>query len=204
MFLKLSRVHLILPLLCATALTACDGAGVKVGPFPVAVDLGSGTFSAESLGVPAGTKGTTSFELPLCNLPSEDDLNVLLAENVDETVARLVSLSEIIVRDVTLLATRGDFGGLTAIAVFYVPAPLLGIPQLPVALGSATALEGFGVEVNLQPLNEVNLLDVVRENDSNPGDECPTLLVVLTGEVPASPIDWEAMIMADVYGLLSF
>jgi hypothetical protein len=203
-FLSLRFPYIVAGAVCAAALAGCDGNGVKVGPFPVSVDLGAGSFSAEAAGVPAGTKGTTTFDYPLCELPTEEDLNELARENVESNFSRLVSLSEILVQDVTILATQGNFEGLTAIAVFYVPAPVLGIPQLPVALGSAASIGGFDVEVNLEPLNEVDLLELVRDNDANLTDDCPTLTVVVTGEVPEIPIGWQATIMADVYGVLGF
>ena len=100
---------------------------------------------------------------------------------------------------ITIRALEGDFSGAHFVMVNYVPAPVLGIPQLPVPLGQATALTGFGTEVVLDAA-DVDLLELIRANDESLSGECPSIqVVVIATAVPTEPIRYMIELEIDAY-----
>jgi hypothetical protein len=184
----MKRWFRVLPLtLIMASLAGCSGRSIEIGPIRVTAPLGEGTLLADMF----SSKGLVPITRTedLCNLPTEEQLqeSVLQAGNIN--LSDFVRLSRLEVVETTFTATSGDFNFVSEVSVRYIPAPIDGVDQDPVELGSASNPNGLGTIITLVPPETVDLLDLIRANDDNPSDECPQLEIVATARtVPSQDV----------------
>jgi len=181
-------------------LTGCLGEAIKVGPFPVAIAAGDGAIDPADLGDQAGKFGIVEIELPLCGLPTLDEIHETVRANLSDTIAPIFTLTELRLDELILTANTGTFTGVTSVSAFFRPAGSSGGILNSTHLGTAAAPGNFGQEIVLRPGNDVNLLDLISDSES---DECPTLLLIISGIAPSAPIQWQGDLFADAYGEIS-
>jgi hypothetical protein len=73
------------------------------------------------------------------------------------------------------------------------------MPRVPVILGSSISPFGYGATTVLQPLHDVDLLDLILANDANPALHCPMLEVQVISSFPEEEIVWQALLKVDAY-----
>lgn len=199
----MSRRIFIFIALCVLPNLACESSlGLRIGPFPIAVDAGEGEFSSGLLGLPVGLRGTYDVEHPVCQLPTEEQVQKIVHESAGDAFSSHFTLTDIPLTNVTFTALQGDFRSITDVELFFQPKPRKGRRQSPVRIGSARSASGFGVEINVAAEGGLDLLRLVRENDENPSEECNAVLIRVTGRVPERPIRWFAEVFGDAYGIL--
>jgi len=194
-------VYLCAAFVCI-CLTGCVGeAGIEVGPYPIQVPVDEGALDPSLLDVPGGSTGTIELPpIPLCDLPSEEEVNDLVAESADDITAAFFSVSRIIADEFVLTATSGSFDTIPELRLFYEEPGFRGLFEPPVLVAESVSPSGFGMEVVLVPEFEIDLLDVIRERDEDSNAPCPNLILEVTGTVPERPITWYADLFAAVYG----
>ncbi|MBI4558738.1 MAG: hypothetical protein HY706_14245 [Candidatus Hydrogenedentes bacterium] len=173
MFSKWSKSACLVTVVALSALaSAClPGDFFQVGPIRVTLSAGDGVF-------PASLTAEVVVENEFCDLPTEEEWaeRVLQIGDVDlRWFSRLVALDLV---EIKLTATSGDFSDITDVSVTFVPAP--GSEGEPVILGTASNPNGFTTDVHLMPIDGVDLLPLVRENDANESGECPRLRYRIT------------------------
>ena len=189
--------------LCAVLLTGCGlkNGGIEIGPVSFSLPVAAGVFDAsvypEAQGLPLASG---VIEQELCTLPTEDDLTDVFRQAGGIDLSSVVKLSRVELQRTVLHASNGDFRDVKAIQVYFVPrnGSIFNI----VNLGGAFSLTGFGDTIEIEPPNDVDLLELIQENDTMPGQGCPTLRVRVTGSVPEDAISWDAQIDVDAYALL--
>lgn len=196
-------MRLVILVLLAAALAAGCGVknGLEIGPISFAIPMGAGTMDPSVFANDANLPLLAgSVEQDLCNLPTEDQLTDVfrVAGNID--LSSVVRLSRVQLRTTVIRADRGDFRNVKAIQLYFVPRSggVLG----RVNLGGAFSLSGFGDAIEIEPRSGVDLLELIRENESLPGTGCPKLLIQAAGTAPDSPIDWQAEVEVDAYARL--
>jgi len=189
--------------LCAILLVGCGwkNGGIEIGPVSFSLPAAAGVFDAsvypEAQGLPLASG---VIEQELCTLPAEDDLTDVFRQAGEIDLSSVVKLSRVELKRTVLHASNGDFRDVKAIQVYFVPRN--GSVFNVVNLGGAVSLTGFGGAIEIEPPKDVDLLELIRENDSMPGEGCPTLRVRVTGAVPEEPITWDAQIDVDAYARL--
>ena len=196
----LSVVYRVALVAIVASVTGCLGETIKVGPFPVAIAAGDGAIDPADLGDRAGKFGIVEIEVPLCGLPTLEEIRATVRANLSDTIAPIFTLTDLRLDQFVLTANTGTFNGITSVSAFFqAPGSSPGILN-SIHLGTATALGNFGQEIVLRPGSHVNLLDLLSDSESG---ECPTLLLILSGIAPSAPIAWQGDLFADAFGEIS-
>lgn len=185
----------------AALLMAGCGAGFDIGPIELTIDLGDGQLAAvDFAGVSRLPAIDATVTQPLCDLPTEEDLQNALQDAVPGIdISRIVSLSRIEVAEIAIEASQGDFSSIAAMELAFIPKPIGGVPQDPIILGSAAAPPALGTEIALVPPQTVDMLDIVRANDANAEAACPQVEFSVSGTPPAQTIHWEGTMTVNVW-----
>lgn len=180
------------------ATVGCFGGFIEVGPVRFTADVGEGTLFAD-LFLPKGGPNVM-YEEDLCNLPSESELEERFLQVGGVDISNFIRLSGLELVETKLTADSGNFNFLSSITVSYIPAPVNGQDQDPVVLGTASNSNGLGTEISLVPPEPVDFLDLIRENDENPSQECPKLKVEMTPRsIPLQDVDYTIEATVDAY-----
>ena len=174
----------------------------RFGPFPIAVDLGSGALDASALGLPVGTSGTVDITVPICDLITREEVDALAAANLESFLSSLITVDEIAVREFVITAVEGDLSGVQDVILFFLPKSASMLSSEPILVGRATAPEGFDQEIVIVPQSDIDLLEVIEDNENTPGPGCPALILTVTGTFSDEPTMWRGTLIADVYGAL--
>jgi hypothetical protein len=175
-------------ILGAGMIFGCGSARIPVS-FEVPISLAD-NLSLPGMGeLPAGTaipEEQSALDVPVCVVPSEETISKMVKNAAGSLAAKTLEIDEIILEDVTLSASSGDFGTLTSVGITWnSTSPAVG----EVAVGSANSPEGFGGEITLTPDTEIDLLDLAAEERLRPVGECPSVQVDVAGNVPeAAPV----------------
>ncbi len=155
----------------------CSNRGFEIGPFTFEFPAIQGE-QLNAAAISALDGETDEEDIPFSDLPSEAELQELMREAAGGfDVSQFVSLTRIRLNKTTLTATQGDFGVVSGLAVYYVPAD----GGNEVLLGRASSASGFGTEIVLNPEDTVDFLELVRANDAFEGDGSPVLRVEIQG-----------------------
>lgn len=185
----------------AVLVMAGCGAGFEIGPIELTIDLGDGQLAAVDFG---GVSRLVAIDAtvtqPLCDLPTEEDLQSALQDAVPGiNISRIVSLSRIEVAGIALDASQGDFSSITAMELAFIPKPVSGVPQAPVLFGSVATPPALGTEIVLSPPQTVDMLELVRANDANAEAACPEAEFSVSGTPPAQTVQWEGTMTVKVW-----
>ena len=150
--------------------------------YPVATALSLGPTKEQPAG--SALTGIPMVEGVSCNLPDRDYLEELVRQQAGDTVGGLIHLKRVNLEKLTLNASQGDFSSLTHLSLFYVTVGGEGIA--PAHLGTAVSIGGFGSQVELTPLESVDLLGLMD------GQWCGAILVVANGAVPEQQVVFDA------------
>ena len=190
---------------CFLAVVFCGcgfkNGGIDIGPVSFTIPAASGVFDssafpeASSLPFAMGT-----LEQDLCTLPTEDDLTAAFQQAGEIDLSSIVELSRVQLNKTVLTATSGDFSTVKAVQVYFVPKN--GSIFNTVNLGGAFSLTGFGDTIEIEPPDDVDLLELIQENDALVGEDCPKLLIHVAGSAPEESIQWDAEIDVDAYAML--
>jgi hypothetical protein len=188
-------------LFAAGTLTGC---GVSI-PFSVTVPLNLGTgFSLGDFGsLAAGQEipsDTGALSVPLCSLPSTDDIMSAINQSSLGFLASLFTLTGVHLLDITLTPTAGNFQSFTSINAQLKPAPVDGEEQPAVDLGTAADANGLGSPVILQPVTPPDFLSIIDTEPVNPPTDCPKLEVNVAGHVPETNPVWGIAVTVKVSG----
>lgn len=175
---------------------------IEVGPFPVTVAAGEGSFGPADFvtKIPSGLTVTRTRDF--CEIPSEDEAaaGVRMVGNIN--VSRFVQLSRIELFQIVIAATEGDFGFANEVVLRYIPAHSSGPAPDPVVLGVASNPSGFGSTIVLTPPEGVDFLALIRENDASGVDACPTLEIEITAHsLPLQTVRYAAEAHLDAYAM---
>jgi hypothetical protein len=189
--------------LCTLIVTGCGwkNGGIEFGPVSFSLPVAAGVFDAsvypEAQGLPL-VSGV--LEQDLCTLPTEYELSEVFRQAGQIDLSSVIELSRVELQRTVLHASSGDFRDVKAVQVYFVPrnGSIFNI----VNLGGAFSLTGFGDTIEIEPPDDVDLLEIIKENDAMPGQGCPTLRVRVTGTVPEDAISWDAQIDVDAYARL--
>lgn len=181
------------------ALTACTPDGdLVVGPVTVTARVGEASF-LQTLFVLRGD-ATVTHRQRFCDLPSEEELEDEVLQVADFDISRFVQLHRLELVNTTLTATSGDFNFMTGMTVRFVPQPGAG-PA--VVLGTASNPNGFGSQIVLTPVADVDLLELIRANDAAGDDDCPKLEYEITFKsIPLSDVEYTVDVTVDGYAEL--
>lgn len=188
--------------LAVLAAAACGPAGLNLGPIPVDFPIGSGAIDPDSLISIPGFDLSRTARQDFCALPTEEDIVDRLPEIAGIDMDRFVKLTAIELTGIVVTAESGDFSFLREITVSFVPKPVDGEEREPVVIGYAYSENGFGASVVLYPPDEVDLLELIRDNDDNPASECPQIEITVTGSRPGTVVQWQGFLQADIYARL--
>lgn len=197
------RIVASIAALCTLFATGCGvkNGGIEFGPVSFSLPVAAGVFDAsmypEAQGLPV-VSGV--LEQDLCTLPTEDELSEVFRQAGQIDLSSVIELSRVELQRTVLHASSGDFRDVKAVQVYFVPrnGSIFNI----VNLGGAFSLTGFGDTIEIEPPDDVDLLEIIKENDAMPGQGCPTLRVRVTGTVPENAITWDAQIDVDAYARL--
>ncbi len=192
-------------LLAFVSLTGCTDGGIKVGPFPVALAIGDGVLDPETLNATPGEFGVHIAAIPLCNLPTREEIGETVKETADTGLLPEFELTELLLNEFVLTANSGSFAGITSVSAFYfasgeVPESALEFAS-GVYLGTSADIKGHATEIVLAPPSSVDLLNLI---DAVKEDSCPAIGFVVTGITPSEPIAWQGDLFADAYGTIDF
>jgi len=140
---------------------------------------------------------TDPFEF--CEVPTADDITQLIAEYGGQLAADLATVTKLELLDIVLTANNGDFSDVSSIGLYYVPKPVDGVEQDPISIGEAVAGVPFGSTIVLVPGEPVNFLRLIRDNDNNPSEECPSVYLTFEGNIPESLPSWSTEITLNVH-----
>ncbi|MEK7795071.1 MAG: hypothetical protein AAB353_11100 [Candidatus Hydrogenedentota bacterium] len=173
-----------------------SGRGFELGPYPIAVDLGDGVIRDQLVGLPIGIETTIEEEQDLCPVLVNVDVDQLVRDQVGDAVANRVTVSGLLLRELVLTATQGDFEDLHHGKLFFVPASEDGEPQL---IGEVDSEDGFGLEITVSIQGDFDLLPIIEEVQANPGGPCPSVRLELRGLWPDDKIEYMSTGMVDVF-----
>jgi hypothetical protein len=197
------RVAFMATILSLALLPGCGwkNGGIEFGPVSFSLPVAAGVFDAsvysEAQGLPL-VSGV--IEQDLCTLPTEGELTEVFRQVGAIDLSSVVELSRVELQRTVLHASSGDFRDVKAVQVYFVPRN--GSIFNVVNLGGAFSLSGFGDTIEIKPPDDVDLLEIIKDNDAMPGQGCPTLRVRVTGTVPEDAISWDAQIDVDAYAFL--
>lgn len=178
--------------------SGCGGAFVEVGPVSFTAEIGGGTLLEDIFTRKGGVPITHQEDF--CDMPSEEALEDQFLQVGDIDISKFVRLSRLELVESTITATQGDFNFLSSMTVRFIPAPVNGVEQDPVVLGTASNANGLGTVVVLTPPEPVDFLDLIQQNDANPSSECPKLeLEVTVRAVPTQDVTYIAEVSIDAY-----
>lgn len=197
---NITRILAVASMVAGLLLTfsGCGGAFVEVGPVRFSTQIGSGTLLEDIFTRKGGIP--ISHREDFCDMPTEAALEdqFLQVGNVD--ISKFVRLSRLELVETTITATQGDFNFLSAMTVRFIPAPVNGIAQDPVVLGTASNANGLGTVVVLTPPGTVDFLDLIQQNDANPSNKCPQLeMEVTVRAIPTQDVAYTAEVSIDAY-----
>ena len=175
--------------------------GIEIGPVSFTVPAASGVFDASSFPEASALPfAMGTLEQDLCTLPTEDDLTAAFQQAGEIDLSSVVELSRVELDKTVLHATSGDFNTVKAVQMYFVPKN--GSIFNAVNLGGAFSLTGFGDTIEIEPPDDVDLLELIQENDALVGEDCPKLLIHVAGSAPDESIQWDAEIHVDAYAML--
>ena len=178
--------------------SGCGGPFVEVGPVSFTTEIGSGTLLEDIFTRKGGVP--ISHQEDFCDMPSEEALEDQFLQVGEIDISKFVRLSRLELVESTITATQGDFNFLSAMTVRFIPAPVNGVAQDPVVLGTASNANGLGTVVVLTPPAPVDFLDLIQQNDANPSSECPKLeLEVTVRAIPSQDVSYTAEVSIDAY-----
>jgi len=185
------------------ALTGCGPGGFEIGPVQMSVPLGTGTLDPAQL---SGSKTTiVHIEQNIYNLPTEEDITELLKQASSIDLSGFVTITRLELVETELRALAGSFSFVSEITLSYVPKPVNGVAQAPVLIGTASAPGGFGSAITLQPVQGVDLLALILENDANPAAGYPKVRFdAALLAIPTTTVTWSATVDVDAYASISF
>ena len=184
---------------CVVCAACLPDRSFRVGPYPFVFDVGAGEFDAAGLPILRGLNGTVEHRVSLCDVFGGVDVDALVEANLDDSVAPFFTLSEVIMKRLTILATQGSFDQVTDVELYFI-SELPG--EGPVLLSQASSAGGFDMEIVLEPEFEIDLLPVIRDIEANPDGPCPELLFIVQGTSGFDTVQWQAQAFADIYGEL--
>lgn len=182
MFTRAAKASFAL-ILAAGMMAGCGDARIPVS-FEVALSLADNLSLPGMDELPAGTaipQGQEPLDVPVCVVPSEKTISKMVKNAAGSLAAKTLEIDEVILEDITLSASYGDFSTLTLIDITWnSTSPAIG----EVAVGSASSPAGFGSEITLTPESEIDLLDLAAEERVRLLGQCPSVQVDVAGNVP--------------------
>lgn len=139
------------------------------------------------------------FEFEICGLPTESDIrDELSGIPVLEQVTSHIEIVNISVLEATLIANRAwDF--IESLSIEYIPSPVDGGEQDPIALGEATApAGGFGTDIDIVLDPEFDFWSLMQDEEENTGAGCPRLRVTFVGLPPEESLTFGADVRVEV------
>ena len=186
-------------MLAALMSLRCPAGGIEIGPVRFTAPIGEGTFPLD-LFLPKLL--TLTHEEPLCDMPSEEELEEEFLRVGELDLRQFIGLTRLNLIRTTVTATSGDFSYIDRIRLLYHPANDGGNSS-PVVLGEARAANGFGTRVVLRPPQDVDFLALIRANEGTSNQNCPTLeLEIDVADIPLRQTEYKVEMTIDAYGLL--
>ncbi len=140
----------------------------------------------------------SQFSVPLCDLPTSQDLEQMVIDTAGELLGGLIQLQAIKLTSMTLEATGGDFSSLTSLAVAWQPKPVNDVEQADILLGEAESQDGLSDPLVLTGGDPVDLLQLIEAEEANPAEGCPELNVEIAGTVPETAPVFDVIATVDV------
>lgn len=196
--MKIPRNLIFILLSAAVVITAAAGCGSPLvfGPYPFEATLGDGAIDPADFETKSDIPVPVVLRSDLCQLPTEADFEAGLAE-VLPNLSGSLSIHEVRLRKV-ILTGDAPFSMIRAMDLRYAGTNAIGIPEIPVNLGVAYSITGFGEQIELTPIGNVDLLELIRDNDQSPG-QCPELWAFLVAATPEEAVAWHAEAEVDIY-----
>ena len=176
--------------LLAVAIVAGAGCGgVGLPPFTLTFNVDQLDVSSDAFEVLAGIPvNSVPFTFEVCDLPDpasfQDDIRAEVGGAAD-----LINIDGIELAAAELVAVGNDLDFVSELTLRYRPAPVNGVPQEEIVIGTVAAPEGgFGERIRLVPDDTVDLLAILTEAAANDGPACPTLTIVVSGVFPDDDI----------------
>lgn len=193
-----SRLAGICVVALAVNVSGCMPGGVEIGPIRITSALGQGMLLRD-LFLSKGVVPITSRQ-DFCTIPSEDELEEQFLDAGDFNLSEFAKLSRLELVETTLTASSGDFNFLSEMTIRYIPAPVDGVDQEAVVIGTASNPIGLGTVVTLLPPEDVDFLDLIRANDENDSGECPQLeFEVVARSIPTQDVTYEVELTIDAF-----
>lgn len=191
------RIHttVLATLLAVLSLSGCLGEKIALPPVTVTVPVLSGFTYGPAMGLAAGTplnKYLISSGLE-CNLPTEKQIMDEVRRQAGDVVAKLVDLDKILVENVVVTATRGDFKTITQVEMALVAANLGNFK--PRYLGKAWSPDGFDNKMTVAPAQQPDMLPILRL--AKPA--CGAAFVAIDGVAPAQDVEFDIDMTVTVY-----
>lgn len=179
----------------------CLPGGVEVGPVQITTPVAQGTLATSIFTSKAVTIPAQQFA---CDFPTEEDINSIFKQEVQGIdLSEFIRVSGLELLAVEMESASGNFNFISGLKVTFVPAPVLGIPQPAVLIGEATNPAGFGSVIEIIPADAIDLLAIIRQNDSPQSGGCPKFEFEITFQsVPTQDIPYELFVTVDAKALL--
>jgi hypothetical protein len=180
------RIHtpILAALVAVLSLSGCLGEKIALPPVTVTVSVLDGFTYGPGMGLPAGTplkKYIISSGLE-CNLPTEDQIMAEVRRQAGDLVAKLVEIDKILVENIVVTATKGDFKSISQVEMALVAANLKDFK--PRYLGKAWSPTGFEGKLTVAPAQQPDMLPILRLDKP----ACGAALVAIDGIAPAGDV----------------
>ncbi len=175
--------------LALTVLLGAGCGGVGLPPFTLTFNVDRLDVSSDGLEVLAGIPvNDVPFSFEVCDLPDPASFQDDIRDEVGGA-ADLINIDGIELAAAELVAVENDLDFVSELTLRYRPAPVDGVPQEEIVIGTVAAPEGgFGERIRLVPDESIDLLAILTEAAQNNGPLCPTLTIVVSGVFPEDDI----------------
>ena len=183
------------PLALGAALCGCFGEKLALPPVTVTIPLDQAISFGPTASLPAG-KDVAFYSLMdglTCNLPSDDLILDEAKKQLGGTIGGLISVDKVKLNYVLLTANPGSFKTLTSLFLSFITVGMDGVIPMPVGMAANPA--GFGQQVKLDPLGDVDLQPILKQDKP----ACGAAIVTVSGTVPSETVSVNAQLCVTVF-----
>lgn len=141
-------------------------------------------------------------DVSVCNLPTEavmwDMVRDKLGATLGDFVARSYTIDNVHLLESRMVAVLGNFNELVSVALVFKPKILEDVERPWFDLGSVESATGLGTEIVLTPPVPVDLLQIMRDQELPPLDECARVGAEVHGVVPLSDVSADVIVRVRV------
>lgn len=202
------RASAFRPLIAVVCLLLLAGlSGCKPRQFTVEVDVP--VFRDFAVRIPGfvnpGTVIPERFsrqDVPVCDLPTEEVMWEMVGDKLGAAlgnfVARSYTIDRVLLMESRMVAVLGNFNELVSVALVFKPKMIDGVVRPPFDLGAVASASGLGTEIVLTPPVPVDLMQIMREQEMPPLDECALVGAEVHGVVPLNDVSADVIVRVRV------